>query len=364
MFDDFFKNKTVLITGHTGFKGSWLAIWLKELGANVIGYALEPHTVSDNFEVCNLKNEITHLIADVKNYSYLSQVFEIHQPDIVFHLAAQAIVTDSYLDPKATYDINVGGTVNVLECCRLCDSVKIIINVTSDKCYKNQEWDWGYRETDPISGYDPYSSSKGCAELITTAYINSYFNPINYRVHKKVLTSVRAGNVIGGGDWQTDRLIPDSMKSLAKSELISLRNPEAVRPWQFVLEPLWGYLLLASKMAYAPDRYSGAWNFGPKFENSITVKQMVSRIVKTWGEGGWQEVSNKKKPVETNCLRLDTTKAKYHLGWFPVLNINETIDFTIEWYKKYKRVEPYKLCLKQIDKFSKKILQASACKKA
>ena len=348
---DIFKDKTVLITGHTGFKGSWLSIWLRELGANVVGYALEPYTEKDNFVVTGLKEKITHIIGDIRNYKELKIVFDKYQPEFVFHLAAQAIVRESYLNPKETFEINVGGTVNVFECCRLTNSVKVIINVTSDKCYENKEWIWGYRENDPMGGYDPYSSSKGCSELITAAYRKSFFNPENYKKHGKSLSSVRAGNVIGGGDWQKDRLIPDCISALENNKPIEIRNPYAIRPWQHVLEPLSGYLLLALKMYKEPGKFSGAWNFGPNNESIISVGEIVSMIVGKWGNGRCADISDKKEPHEANLLSLDISKARNFLNWKPKWNIQKCIEKTCDWYKKYSQQNIYDFCKKQIESY-------------
>ena len=351
MFGNVFAGKTILITGHTGFKGSWLCIWLKELGAKVVGYSLEPYTERDNFVVSCLKDKINHIIGDVRNFKSLYKVFEKYQPEFVFHLAAQPIVRESYDNPKETYDINIGGTMNVLECCRLNDSARVIINVTSDKCYENKEWIWGYRESDPMGGYDPYSSSKGCSELITAAYRKSFFNLINFEKHGKSLSSVRAGNVIGGGDWQKDRLIPDCIRALENNKPIEIRNPSAIRPWQHVLEPLNGYLLLASKMYKEPQKYCGAWNFGPNHESIITVGEIVDMIVEKWGSGSWIDKSNQDEPHETNLLSLDISKAKTYLKWAPVCDIETTVVKTIDWYKEYELQDPYGFCLGQIEEY-------------
>ena len=352
MFNHVFQNKTVLVTGHTGFKGSWLCIWLKELGANVVGYALEPYTDKDNYVVANLKEQITHLIGNVKDYTELKKVFTEYRPEFVFHLAAQPIVRESYKHPKDTFDVNIGGTVNVLECCRLTDSVKVIINVTSDKCYDNREWVWGYRENDPMGGYDPYSASKGCSELITHAYRNSFFNPHHFEAHQKSLSSVRAGNVIGGGDWQRYRIVPDCIRALECEQSIEVRNPMAIRPWQFVLEPLNGYLILAEKMYKDPRRFCSAWNFGPDHESILSVGEVVEKVVKIWGSGSWTNLSPQKALHETELLNLDIAKAKSYLKWFPVWNLKNTIAKTVEWYKNYVRKDPYRLCVEQIVDFS------------
>ena len=355
MFGNVFKNRTVLVTGHTGFKGSWLCIWLKEMGANIVGYALEPYTERDNFVVSGLKDKITHIIGDVRDFQNLSKVFEEYKPEFVFHLAAQAIVRESYINPKETYDINIGGTVNVLECCRITDSVRVIINVTSDKCYENKEWVWGYRENDPMGGYDPYSSSKGCSELITAAYRQSFFGPttsqlLNFST-SVALSSVRAGNVIGGGDWQKDRIIPDCIRALENNELIEIRSPRATRPWQHVLEPLSGYLLLASRMYEDPQKFCGAWNFGPNQDSIITVGEIADMIVAKWGSGSWIDKSDKSEPHEANLLSLDISKAKTYLKWSPVWDTAKTIEKTVEWYKKYQQKNPYEICIEQIDEY-------------
>ena len=351
MFGNVFKNKTVLVTGHTGFKGSWLCIWLKEMGANIVGYALEPYTEKDNFVVTSLQDKITHIIGDVRDFRELRKVFEEYQPEFVFHLAAQPIVRESYINPKETYDINIGGTVNVLECCRLTDSVRVIVNITSDKCYENKEWVWGYRENDPMGGYDPYSSSKGCSELITAAYRNSFFNPIDFEKHGKSLSSVRAGNVIGGGDWQKDRIIPDCIRALESKKPIEIRHPRATRPWQHVLEPLSGYLLLASKMYKEPQKFCGAWNFGPDQKSTVTVGEIADMIVARWGSGSWTDKSNQEEPHEANLLNLDISKAKTYLKWSPVWNAETTVEETVKWYKEGKHQNSYEICKSQIDQY-------------
>jgi len=351
VFGNVFKNKTVLVTGHTGFKGSWLCVWLKELGANIVGYALEPYTERDNFVVTGLKDKIVHIIGDLRDFPKLKSVFEEHQPEFVFHLAAQPIVRESYTSPKETYYINIGGTVNVLECCRLSDSVRVIINVTSDKCYENKEWVWGYRENDPMGGYDPYSSSKGCSELVTASYRKSFFNPDTITDHKKSLSSVRAGNVIGGGDWQKDRIIPDCIRALENNTPIEIRNPHATRPWQHVLEPLSGYLLLASRMYKEPLNFCGGWNFGPNHNSIIPVGKVTDRVVGCWGSGTWIDLYNEKSFHEARLLNLDISKANAYLDWFPVWGIEETIKKTVDWYKNYKKKDPYRICLNQIDEF-------------
>jgi CDP-glucose 4,6-dehydratase len=336
IFNNVFNGKTVLITGHTGFSGSWLSLWLNELGANVIGYGLEPYAENDNFVVTNLEDKITSIIGDIRDYEKLLNVFKEYKPEIAFHLAAQALVQLSYIEPKETYDINIGGTVNFFEAVRNTDSVKVAINITSDKCYENKEWIWGYRENDPMGGYDPYSSSKGCSELITSAYRRSFFNPQNFYPHKKAISSVRAGNIIGGGDWAKNRIIPDCIRALKKGEKIGIRNPKSTRPWQHVLEPLGGYLLLSSKMFEDGASYAGAWNFGPEHNSIFTVEEVVKKVIKYWGNGDWEDISNINEPHEAKLLSLDISKARNYLKWEPILNIDETIKFTVEWYKEDK----------------------------
>lgn len=352
LFLEVFKDKTVLVTGHTGFKGSWLSIWLRHLGANVVGYALEPYTPADNYVASGLKDRISSNIGDVRDYDNIKNVFGQYQPEIVFHLAAQPLVRRSYREPKLTYDTNIGGTVNVLECSRLTRSVKVIINITSDKCYENKEWTWGYRENDALGGYDPYSSSKGCSEIITSAYRNSFFSTIDNRTAAgKSISSVRAGNVIGGGDWQEDRLVPDCIKALKKNETIGIRSPRAIRPWQHVLEPLSGYLLLAARMWKDKDKYSGAWNFGPDLESMITVEELVKKLIVYWGSGSYKDLSGEleNEPHETRCLMLDISKAVSQLKWRPTLDVSESIRLTVDWYKN-KDVD-YDFCVKQINEY-------------
>lgn len=351
---EIWKNKKVLITGHTGFKGSWLSIWLKMLEAEVIGYALEPYTDRDNFVVTGLKEKITHIIGDVRDYKKLKTVFAKYKPEFVFHLAAQPLVIESYKNPRETYETNVLGTVNVLEASRQTDSVKVIINVTSDKCYDNKEWVWGYRENEPMGGYDPYSSSKGCSELVTAAYRNSFFNPELFKEHSKSLSSVRSGNVIGGGDWRKDRIIPDCIRALEKGEPIEIRNPNAIRPWQHVLEPLGGYLLLGAKMYEEPRKFCGAWNFGPYYEAILSVGDIVNLLLAEWGKGRWIDISNESEPYEAKFLSLDMSKVRAFLNWQPKWNIARCIEKTVEWYRNINKDDVYNICVKQIQEYLQK----------
>jgi CDP-glucose 4,6-dehydratase len=349
-----YAGRRVLVTGHTGFKGSWLSIWLSELGAEVIGYALDPYTEKDNFVVSRVGEHITDIRGDIRDFERLSGIFRTYSPDFVFHLAAQALVRRGYENPKETYDVNIGGTVNLFECCRLSSSVKVIINITSDKCYENKEWIWGYRENDRMGGFDPYSSSKGCSELVTSAYRNSFFSAEKHSEHGKTLSSARAGNVLGGGDWAQDRIIPDSIRALETSHPIRIRNPRAVRPWQHVLEPLSGYLLLGAKMAeYQPD-YAGPWNFGPDGRSVITVENIVELVIREWGSGTRETPDMQGQPHEAGLLALDISKARYRLGWTPTLGVEEAVRKTVAWYREYKgNPNMYAFCRGQIEEYTK-----------
>ena len=333
-FLNIYKGKKTLITGHTGFKGSWLSLWLTELGAKVIGYSLEPPTEPNLFESINLKDKITHIIGDVRDKKHLITIFEKYQPEFVFHLAAQPLVRFSYKEPRFTYETNIMGTVNVLEAIRKAKSVKVAVIITSDKCYENKEWIYGYRETDSMGGYDPYSSSKGCAELVVSAYRRSFFNPEKYDKHKVALSSARAGNVIGGGDWGQDRLISDCIKSLSQNKTIVIRNPQATRPWQYVLEPLTGYLLLGALMYEDRAKYSSAWNFGPNDESIILVEDLVKLIIKYWGSGSYT-VDTLNHPHEASLLKLDASKARALLGWKSIYDVYEAVEKTISWYRNF-----------------------------
>lgn len=346
-----YKGKKVLVTGHTGFKGSWLTIWLLSLGADVVGYSLDETDEKDNFELSKISNRIKDIRGDIRNKEKLIEVFKTEKPEIVFHLAAQALVIDSYLDPIYTYETNIMGTANVLEAIRLSSSVQIAILITTDKVYDNKEWVWPYRENEPMGGYDPYSSSKGAAELVIASYRNSYFNPNNYPDHKKSIASVRAGNVIGGGDWNKNRIVPDCIKAIENNEVIEVRNPKATRPWQHVLDPLGAYLLLGSKMIKEPTKHAEAWNFGPDNENIVDVESLVKKIIEFYQKGKWKDISSPNTLHEANFLALDINKAKYKLNWQPVLDFEKSVKFTIDWYKNYKNKDVFDLCNDQIDKY-------------
>ncbi|QXE20240.1 CDP-glucose 4,6-dehydratase [Clostridium sp. 001] len=348
LFNNIYDGKKVLVTGHTGFKGSWLSIWLKKLGAKVMGYSLEPPTEPSMFEVCKLESEITSIIGDIRDYSRLINVFKEYRPDIVFHLAAQPIVRLSYEKPRETYETNIMGTVNVLEAARQVESVQAVEVITTDKCYENKEWVYGYRETDPMGGYDPYSSSKGCAELVVSAYRNSFYNKSGI-----ALSSVRAGNVIGGGDWAKDRLIPDFIKAVSEDRSIVIRNPISIRPWQHVLEPLSGYLWLGALMLQNKEKYNGGWNFGPKGTDVLNVQQILKLAVKNLGKGEI-EIDRSVQPHETNLLKLDISKANTYLKWYPVYNVEKAVDNTMQWYKKYyedSNENMYDYTMKQIEDY-------------
>lgn len=351
IFDNFYKGKRVLITGHTGFKGSWLTIWLQKLGAEVIGVSLDPYSDKDNYVLTNIGSQIIDLRADVRDIQSIQNIFIKYKPEIVFHLAAQPLVLLSYDIPVDTYMVNVMGTINVLESIRSCPTVKVGIMVTTDKCYENKEQIWGYRENEPLGGYDPYSSSKGAAEIAIASWRNSFFHPNKYSEHGVSIASVRAGNVIGGGDWALDRIIPDCIRALEEDLPINIRSPKTIRPWQHVLEPLSGYMHLAHKMWENPCKYSEAWNFGPSMDSVKTVWDIASQVVQNYGHGKLKDMSDPNSLHEAKLLMLDISKAKFKLGWEPRLSIEETIDLTTDWYKEYRKTNVHELCLKQIENY-------------
>ena len=334
---EFWKDKKVLVTGHTGFKGSWLSLWLQKLGASVVGYALSPPTQPSLFEIANVARGMTSIIGDVRDLEHLQMVSAQHCPEIVIHMAAQPLVRHSYEDPIETYSTNVMGTANMLEAVRQSDSVRVVVSITSDKCYENREWVWGYRETDPVGGYDPYSSSKGCAELVIAAYRRSYFPAEAYQHHGVAVASARAGNVIGGGDWAKDRLIPDVVKAILEGRPVIIRSPTAIRPWQHVLEPLNGYLCLAEHLWAHGPKFAQAWNFGPGSENAKTVSWIVEYMTNLWGAGARWELDSAQHPHEDTYLKLDCSKASSLLGWAPKLNLSATLDWIVEWYRGYQQ---------------------------
>lgn len=349
----FWNNRKVFITGHTGFKGSWLSLWLYDLGAKVTGYALQPPTKPSLFELCRIDGMVKSIIADVRDLKALSCAMSGAGPEIVIHMAAQPLVLESYEDPVETYSTNVMGTVNLFEAVRRCKGIKAVINVTSDKCYENRERVRGYRENEPMGGFDPYSNSKGCSELVTSAYRNSFFSPAGSDAHAAGLASARSGNVMGGGDWAKDRLIPDCVRALLKGEKIMIRNPAAIRPWQHVLEPLSGYLVLAQRLYGSGPEFSQAWNFGPESRDEKSVEWIVKRICDNWGGGASYETSAGDHPHEATCLKLDHSKAKTRLGWRPRWKLEHSIGKVVEWTKAYGRKEDLTgVSLKQIEEYS------------
>jgi CDP-glucose 4,6-dehydratase len=333
LFGGIYKDKKILITGHTGFKGSWLALWLTQMGAKVYGYSLAP-TDLNHLDLLNLN--IDQNFNDLRDLSSLQKYISEVQPEIVFHLGAQALVRQSYQDPIETFSTNVMGTLNLYEACRKTTSVKAIVNVTSDKCYENKEWQWGYRENEPMGGYDPYSASKGCAELLTSSYRNSYFNPEDYgQKHHVLLASGRAGNVIGGGDWAEDRLIPDIIRATASSTAVQIRNPKATRPWQHVLEPLSGYLTLGWQLLNENKAIADGWNFGPDIHSNLPVSDILTLAKNKWNAIIIEYSKNLNDHHEANLLMLDCTKANKILQWKAVWGIEKTVEKTINWYKEY-----------------------------
>lgn len=351
-FESFYKCKRVLVTGHTGFKGSWLSIWLHELGAEVIGVALDPQTPKDNFVLSGIGSKIkADLRADIRDAAAMRRIFDEYQPEIVFHLAAQPLVRLSYDEPVDTWQTNVMGTINVMEAFRHCASAKVAVMITTDKCYENREQNHAYTEDEPMGGYDPYSSSKGACEIAISSWRRSFMNPEAYAKHGKAIASVRAGNVIGGGDWAKDRIIPDCIRAIEADQPIAVRNRHSVRPWQHVLEPLSGYMLLAQKMWEEPTMYCEGWNFGPNMDAVVPVWDVATMLTETYGKYTLLGQTEPNAPHEANLLMLDITKAQTRLGWEPKMSTKEAIELTADWYKRYKSEDAYVLCVEEIKRY-------------
>ena len=350
IFNNFYKDKRVLVTGHTGFKGSWLSIWLHELGAEVVGIGLDPYSEKDNFVLSGIGNKIkADIRADIRDGQKMKEIFAEYQPEIVFHLAAQPLVRLSYDIPVETYEVNVMGTIHIMEAIRATKSVKVGVMITTDKCYDNCETLEGYVETDPFGGYDPYSSSKGACEVAIQSWRRSFFNPEDYGMkHTVSLASVRAGNVIGGGDWSKDRIIPDCIRALEAGKVIDIRSPKAVRPWEHVLEPLSGYMLLAQLMWNNPTEYCEGWNFGPEQDSVLTVWDVANLIIHNYGYGKLNDVSNSNSLHEASLLMLNIDKVKTYLKWNPCLSVRQSIELTTDWYKRYSKENVHSLCLEHI----------------
>jgi CDP-glucose 4,6-dehydratase len=352
----FWKGRRVFMTGHTGFKGGWLSLWLQSLGAELTGYSLEAPTDPSLFVSANVAADMTSIIGDIRDGEALMRAVREARPEVVIHMAAQPLVRYSYAHPVETYSTNVMGTVHLLEAVRATDTVRAVVIITSDKCYENQEWIWGYRENEPMGGYDPYSNSKGCAELVVSAYRSSYFSPAERGRHGVAVASARAGNVIGGGDWAQDRLIPDILAAFEQGKIVTIRNPHAIRPWQHVLEPLRGYLTLAEHLCQSRSSYAEGWNFGPNDEDTKSVGWIVEKMAEIWGNGAKWQVDGGEQPHEASYLKLDISKARSRLDWQPALRLDEALSLTADWAKQRQTgADIRQLTLKQINNYMKKV---------
>ena len=357
MVTQFWRGRKVFVTGHTGFKGGWLALWLQQMQADVMGYALTPHTTPSLFAAANVAAGMQSVLGDLSDLGSMKAAMHAHRAEVVIHMAAQSLVRASYSDPIGTYDTNVLGTAKLLEAVRSCDSVRAVVVVTTDKCYENKEWLWAYRENDALGGHDPYSNSKACAELVVSAYRDSFFPASRYAAHRVALASARAGNVIGGGDWSQDRLIADIIRAFGSGETLKIRNPAAVRPWQHVLEPVRGYLTLAQKLVEQGAKFSGAWNFGPEYADAKPVEWIVKYLAEAWGPAARWEVDRGAHPHEAQMLKLDWTKANLELGWRPALNLNAALDATLDWYKDVRAgADARSKCLTQIAEYEERVV--------
>ncbi len=356
MRPEFWKNRNVFVTGNTGFKGSWLCLWLQHLSAKVVGYSLPPPTDPSLYRVANVDSFMETIKGDVRDYRTLLDALSAHKPDIIFHMAAQSVVRESYEQPVDTYSTNVMGTVNLMEAVRQLPGKVAVINVTTDKVYENREWVWGYRETDRLGGHDPYSNSKACSELVTQSYRDSFFTATAGTGSEKLVATARAGNVIGGGDWTRDQLIPDIVNAFNEGRPVVIRSPRSVRPWQYVLDCLGGYLSLAERLFLDGDRFSGSWNFGPGPEDTIPVQRIVERLIDAWPTKADWILDTDAHPHEADYLRLDTSKTIMRLGWVPKLSIEESLGWIVEWYRGYfSHVDLQTISLEQIMRYEKKL---------
>lgn len=352
MNPDFWRGKRVFLTGHTGFKGSWLSLWLQSLGAELTGFAFQPPTQPSLFDEANVADGMRSIIGDIRDFPALQQAMRAAQPEIVIHMAAQPLVRYSYQNPVETYSTNVMGTVHLLEVVRNTPGVKAVVNITTDKCYENREWIWGYRENEPMGGYDPYSNSKGCAELVSAAYRSSFFNANNHAQHGVALATVRAGNVIGGGDWAQDRLIPDILAAFEQGKIVDIRNPHAIRPWQHVMEPLRGYLTLAERLYEHGPSYAEGWNFGPNDDDAKPVGWIVKKMAALWGNDANWKIDSGEHPHEAAYLKLDISKARSRLDWHPALRLDDALKLIIDWSKQRQAVANIRqLTLAQINTY-------------
>lgn len=368
---NFWRGRRVLLSGHTGFKGGWLSLWLQQLGADLCGVALVPSSDPSLFTEARIASGMRSEIADIRDLASLRTIFNDHRPEVIFHLAAQPLVRASYADPVGTYTTNVIGTVNMLEAARACSSARAILVITTDKCYENKEWVWPYRETDRLGGYDPYSNSKACAELVVASYRDSFFPPADHAQHGIAIATARAGNVIGGGDWSKDRLIPDIMRAFAVNKPVVIRNPHAVRPWQHVLEPLSGYLNLAERLLNHGPKYGEAWNFGPDESDAKPVNWIVRQLADEWGADAQWRLDDEPQPHEAQILKLDCSKAAYSLNWRPALTLKEALRLTADWYRRRNKGEdPHSITHEQIGHFIQLLqdtemqIQSTSCAKA